>query len=199
MTIEELRELALWEILPASIRKALDLAEAEGWQLHGKGATIAFRLDRGEDELDLPAYAIWEIGKTPKGAISFRSGKGGVPHMKLSTSDLTEYLQDPTVVYPLEAEPEPEPEKPQEDAPPWDTSDPSGSLLRALGATVIEDKPRPRPLAVSVPTVAPSPKPQSSATSKPSASSAAGPKEAGTQSAAPSTRTVRPLRVTVPT
>ena len=57
MTIEEFKTLALWQILPASITKMLNAAQAEGWELHGKGATICFRLDRAEDELDLPVYA----------------------------------------------------------------------------------------------------------------------------------------------
>lgn len=166
MTIEEFKTLPLWGLLPASIRKVLEAAQGEGWDLHGKGATIAFRLDRAQDDLDLPCYVQWEIGVTPKGAQSFRSGKGGVPHAALSASDVLEYLADPTTVYPLEDEPdEPEtPAEPLEDAPPWDTSKTDEqNLCASLGAEVVSDKPKPRPLGVTSTTPA---KGLSSATTK---------------------------------
>jgi hypothetical protein len=151
MTITELRELSLWGMLPRGIQKALEEAASLGWELHGKGATIAFRLDRAQDGLDLPVYALWTIGKTPKGAVSFHAGKAGVPHATLSISDLSEYLKDPSVVYPLETEPAPEePERAAsdlEDSPPWDTTATAAqNLCVTLKAKVIEDKPTPKPL-----------------------------------------------------
>lgn len=101
--IEELRDTALWMILPGAITKVLEAAEAEGWQFHGKGASIAFRLDKEGDELALPLYLTWQIGKTPGGKVSFRAGNAGTPIMApMSVADAIEYMADPTLIWPTE-------------------------------------------------------------------------------------------------
>jgi hypothetical protein len=102
VTLAELRDHPLWKILPATIRGTLEHAAEHGWELHGQGATIAFRLDRSQDELDMPVYASWEIGNTPTGKPSWRAGKGGIPTRPLAISDVKEYLEDPSVGYVLE-------------------------------------------------------------------------------------------------
>lgn len=102
MTIDELQKSPLWKVLSADARKVLTKAQALGWELHGKGATIVFRLDRDQDDLDLPCYVEWDLGLTPGGAASYTAGRGGVPHRSLTGKDVLEYLEDPSVVYPLE-------------------------------------------------------------------------------------------------
>lgn len=195
MTLDELATLKLWDVLPAGVKKVLVEARSQGWELHGKGATIAFRLDRSEDELDLPLYVQWEIGVTPKGSISLRGGKGGVPHMKLSTADVMEYLSDPSIVYPLEDDQAEKLAEMMESTPPWDeTKEAHENLCASLSATLVDDKPAPKPLRLGA-----SPDPSASRPSSPTspehtASKSGALKVGGTQSSARSTETV-PLRL----
>jgi hypothetical protein len=102
LTLTELRNHPLWKLLSPDIRKTLTAAQEHGWELHGRGATIVFRLDRAQDELDMPLYVTWEIGVTPTGGSSWRGGKGGTPAMHLSLEDTLDYLQDPSAAYAME-------------------------------------------------------------------------------------------------
>lgn len=100
---DELMDTPLWTVLPSEIRKVLESAAADGWQLHGKGASIAFRLDKEDDELALPLYLFWQIGKTPTGRVSFRAGSAGTPIMApMSIADAIAYMADPTLIWPDE-------------------------------------------------------------------------------------------------
>jgi hypothetical protein len=79
-------------------------AEENGWQLNGKGATFALRLDHPTDELAVPFYICWQVGETAKGALSFRYMSAATATLQpLSAGDALEYLADPTVIYPEEA------------------------------------------------------------------------------------------------
>lgn len=189
-TIAELRELPIWDIMPGPVKKFLTDAQELGWELHGKGVNIAFRLDRKQDELDLPCYAAWEIGATAKGAVSFRGGRGGMPHQNLSIADLKVYLQDPSTAYPLYDEEA----KDEEDLPPWDTSTPVEYIAAALGGTVVEatdSTPSPTSPESSKPT-GPALRVTTATAGSPSAALSTG-------TATPPRPTTRPLRVSAAT
>lgn len=81
--------------MPPNAKKLLRLAEENGWQLNGPGATLVIRLTREDAQ---PFYAGWQL---KEGRWTFwncryldpRSGLG-----KLTMSDAFVYLQDPTVI-----------------------------------------------------------------------------------------------------
>lgn len=86
--------------LPPAIRKVIDTAVENGWELNKPGLTVALRLNHPTDELAQPVYAMWVVSRTPKGALSYRfdscGTKGQVP---LKGPELLDYLKDPTTVY----------------------------------------------------------------------------------------------------
>lgn len=178
MKLGEMKDSPLWGILPAGVKKIIDAAESEGWELNGKGVTLAIRLDRGEP-WDLPAYVCWQVGVTPTGKVSFTSGKGGTMNQPLTATEMIDYLSDPTVVYPVQAHDEPEGPTDNEEGKPSALS--HEEILELLGATVVETTPEspasPPSSGITAPTV-----------------TAKG-LRVGMQSAAPSTTTPSPLRV----
>lgn len=91
--------------LPIGVRKVIDAALANGWELNKPGMTVALRLNHPTDELAQPVFITWYVGRTPKGALSFKfsscATQGLIP---LSGADLLEYLADPTVIYPTHEE-----------------------------------------------------------------------------------------------
>lgn len=63
--------------------------------------TIALRLDHPTLADAYPVYISWVLGRTPKGALSWKFGSCGTRSlMPLSGADLLVYLEDPTVVLP---------------------------------------------------------------------------------------------------
>ena len=91
--------------LPFQVRKTIDTAIEAGWQLNGPGMTLALRLNHPTDDLAQPVYITWVVGRTPKGNLSFRFDSCGTRGLvPLSGADLLEYLDDPTVIYPTDAE-----------------------------------------------------------------------------------------------
>lgn len=91
--------------LPASVRKVIDAAIENGWELNAPGVTLCLRLNHPTDDIAQPVYVTWTVGRTAKGNLSFRfmscGTRGLVP---LSGADLLEYLEDATVGYPLPEE-----------------------------------------------------------------------------------------------
>lgn len=160
--------------LPANIRKTIDIAIDNGWELNPPGMTLCLRLNHPTDELAQPVYVSWVVGLTPKGSTSFRfmscSTRGLVP---LSGADLLEYLQDPTTVY-LTADDVAESdskalEAAQEKMPPWDAKKPVQANLEGfLGARTLrvekltakdimatDNEPKAPQLRVQIPQVSP--------------------------------------------
>lgn len=91
--------------LPIAVRRVIDTALENNWQLNKPGMTVALRLNHPTDNLAMPVYITWTVGRTPKGALSFRFMSCGTQGLhKLSGADLLEYLKDPTVVYDTEEE-----------------------------------------------------------------------------------------------
>jgi hypothetical protein len=127
--------------LSPAIRKILDAAVENGWELAKPGMTLCLRLDNPADELALPVYACWVVGRSPSGKMSFRFSSSATSGLNpLSGADLVEYLKDPTVVYP---------DPPEKTEVPWDeTLSPAGNLVKVLDA-----KPVPAPLRVAAPKV----------------------------------------------
>jgi hypothetical protein len=99
---------AILKQLPSHVRKVAEVATEHGWQLNGKGATLCLRLDHPDDELALPFYITWQLGETPKGALSCHyMSAATVTLQPLSIGDALEYLKDPTLIYPEEHGEEP--------------------------------------------------------------------------------------------
>ena len=127
--------------LSPAIRRVIDAAVENGWELNKPGMTLCLRLNHPSDELAMPVYVSWVVGRTAKGKLSFRFDSCCTSGLdSLSGADLLEYLADPTVVYP-------EPEESE-----WDESKskaenvakilgPSPALRRQQG----EDIPNPYP------------------------------------------------------
>jgi hypothetical protein len=128
--VSDLSDLAeqLTKDLPANVRKVVDTALANGWELNKPGMTVALRLNHPTDELAQPVYVTWYVGRTPKGALSFKFSSCGTQGLvPLSGGDLLEYLADPTVIYPtdddLEAKGKEQEDKDWEKkTPKWDDS-----------------------------------------------------------------------------
>lgn len=149
-TVSDLADLAadVAKDLPAAVRKVIDTAIANGWELHKPGMSMVLRLNHPTDDLADPVYVSWVVGRTPTGRLSFRfdgcSTRGLVP---LSGPDLLEYLADPTVVYPVTEELEAEAAA-KEKPPKWDSfAPPEVNLMAQLGGSVIsiQDDKHPRP------------------------------------------------------
>jgi len=89
------------ETVPARLRKALEAAEDNGWEMSKTGCTAVLRLVRPADEVALPCYARWDLIRTPKGQLSWRfhsaMAKNG---QRMNYNDLFEYFSDPSVIYP---------------------------------------------------------------------------------------------------
>jgi hypothetical protein len=86
--------------LPAQVRKVIDTAVTNGWELNKPGMTLALRLNHPTDELAQPVYILWAVGKTPTGRMSFKFVSCGTAGLvPLTGPDLLEYLADPTVIY----------------------------------------------------------------------------------------------------
>lgn len=91
--------------LPIGVRKVIDTALANGWELNKPGMTVALRLNHPTDELAQPVYITWYVGRTPKGALSLKFSSCGTQGLiPLTGADLLEYLADPTVIYPTDEE-----------------------------------------------------------------------------------------------
>lgn len=129
--------------LPAQVRKVIDTAIAQGWELNKPGMTLCLRLNHLTDELAQPVYISWVVGRTPTGKQSFKfmscGTKGLVP---LSGADLLVYLEDPTVIYTTPADVAESDAKAlkeaQDSLPPWDTSKPVQANLEGfLGARTL--------------------------------------------------------------
>lgn len=89
--------------LPLPVRKVLRAAEDHGWKLNPPGLTLALRLNHPEDILAQPVYITWQVGRTPTGKLSMKHYSCGTQGLQpLSGKDLLEYLADPSVIYPLD-------------------------------------------------------------------------------------------------
>src|ERR1700761_5890221 len=120
------------ELTPA-VRKTIQTAIDSGWELNSPGLTLALRLNHPTDDLALPVYITWTVGRTPKGKLSLRAFSCGTQGLrKLSGADLLEYLQDPTVAYALPDEAQDDREGPELE----DKWDPSKSTMENLEATM---------------------------------------------------------------
>lgn len=87
--------------LPPNVRKTLKSAVDHGWQLNKPGMTIALRLNHPVVADAYPVYISWTLGRTPKGALSWKFGSCGTRTLiPLSGADLLVYLEDPTTVLP---------------------------------------------------------------------------------------------------
>lgn len=124
--------------LPAPVRKVIDTAVANGWELNAPGLTLALRLNHPTDELAAPVYITWAVGRTSKGAMSFRFMSCATAALQpLKAVDLLEYLADPTVAYstPEELEDDLDAKAKQ---PPWDlNATPEVNVMRQLGGTPV--------------------------------------------------------------
>ena len=86
--------------LPPSVRKVIDTAVDNGWELNPPGMTLCLRLNKTDDDLAQPVYITWVVGRTPKGKLSFRFMSCGTAGLiPLSGADLLEYLADVTTAY----------------------------------------------------------------------------------------------------
>lgn len=89
---------ALWDSLPTSIRKILRAAEDNGWELNGKGLSLAIRLDHPTDEIAIPLYVTYSVGKTGTGKVSARFMSAATATLKkLGPRDVLAVLADPTL------------------------------------------------------------------------------------------------------
>lgn len=87
--------------LPPNVRKTLQAAIEHGWELNKPGMTIALRLNHPVLADAYPVYISWILGRTPKGALSWKFGSCGTRSLiPLNGADLLVYLADPTVVLP---------------------------------------------------------------------------------------------------
>jgi hypothetical protein len=105
--VSDLADLAadLTKDLPLTARKVIDAALANGWELNPPGMTVALRLNHPTDSLAQPVYITWHVGRTPKGAMSFKFSSCGTQGLvRLTGADLLQYLEDPTVIYPTDEE-----------------------------------------------------------------------------------------------
>lgn len=92
---------ALKAELPSSVRKTLETADENGWQLNKPGMTLALRLNHPTDELAMPCYISWQVALTAAGKPSMRFVSAGTRGLhSLKGKELLEYLADPTIVYP---------------------------------------------------------------------------------------------------
>ena len=128
---------------PIGVRKVVNAAVEHGWKLNAPGVTMALRLNHPTDEAAMPVYITWVVGRTPKGALSFKHFSCGTKGLhKLSASDLLEYLADPTVVYQLPDDAEADGED-FEESPPWsDKATPEENVSAQLGATFVRHEKR---------------------------------------------------------
>jgi hypothetical protein len=86
--------------LPPRVRKILDTAKAEGWQLNGKGATFALRFDKPDDVLAVPFFMMWQLVPGTEGKLSWRFMNAATATLQpLNYNDALKYLQDTTVIY----------------------------------------------------------------------------------------------------
>lgn len=100
MEPDELAQAVLEGPLPSRVKKVLDIAEQEGWHLNAKGATFCMRFDKDDDELAVPFYVTWQLGRTEKGNLSWRFMSAGTATLQpMSPDDVIEYMKDPTVIY----------------------------------------------------------------------------------------------------
>lgn len=87
--------------LPAKVKSILQAADDHGWELNGKGASFCIRLDHPTDEFAVPVYITWQLGRTPKGSLSWRFMSAGTATLQpMSLDDVLNYLKDPTILYP---------------------------------------------------------------------------------------------------
>lgn len=131
--------------LPAQVRKVIDAAVSNGWELNKPGMTLALRLNHPTDDLADPVYITWTVGRTPTGRLSFKfmscSTRGLVP---LSGADLLEYLADPTTVYMTDedvkaADAAHAAKEAAKEPPAWDKhKDQMSNLQATIGATVVK-------------------------------------------------------------
>ena len=138
--MSELEDLAadLTGDMPPGVRKTINTAIENGWQLNKPGMTVSLRLNHPTDELAQPVYITWVVSRTPKGKLSFKFFSCGTQGLvKLTGADLLEYLQDPTVIYNL-PEDAPDDREQMGDSPAWnDKASEVQNLSASLGAKVI--------------------------------------------------------------
>jgi hypothetical protein len=126
--------------LPPNIRKVLDVAAENNWELNPPGVTIAVRLNHATDKLADPVYISWVVGRTQKGKLSYRfDGCGTRGLVPLSGADLLVYLADPTVVYLTDEDIQERSNAHDERVrPKWDDSaEPEVNAMKQLGGTLL--------------------------------------------------------------
>lgn len=145
----ELSDLAadMTKDLPPAIRKVIDTAIANGWELNPPGMTVCLRLNHPSDPVADPVYATWSVGRTKTGKLSYRFDSCCTRGLQpLSGSDLLDYLADPTLGHPLQEELEEEydakeavkAEKAREKAAKWDQKEsPEANTIRSLGGEFV--------------------------------------------------------------
>lgn len=131
---------------PSHIRRILDTALVNGWELNPPGMTLALRLNHPTDPLADPVYVVWTVGRTPVGRMSYRFSSAGTRGLvPLSGADLLVYLGDPTVAYPVTEELEAGLEA-RTKPPEWDRhAPPEVNLMRQLQGTLIAVEPNHSP------------------------------------------------------
>jgi hypothetical protein len=132
--------------LPANVRKVIDTATREGWDLNPPGMTLALRLNHPTDDLAQPVYIVWAVGRTAKGRMSFRFDSAGTRGLvPLNGVELLEYLSDPTIAITMDEEAQGDLES-REKPPAWDDSKPpERNVADVLGGTIVSigrDKPK---------------------------------------------------------
>ena len=93
------------ETVPARLRKVLEAAEDNGWEMSKTGCTAVLRLHRPADEVALPFYVRWDllrIGKEGKeGKLSWRYHSAMAQNgQKLNYNDVFDYIEHPEYIHP---------------------------------------------------------------------------------------------------
>jgi len=89
--------------VPGPVQKILDAADEHGWSAN-PAITLVVRLAKPGDELAKPFFMRWDlVGRTSKGALSWRfQGARASNGQPLTLADCHLYLQDPSVIYPVD-------------------------------------------------------------------------------------------------
>lgn len=87
--------------LPIGPRKVLKKALECGWQVNPPGGTFVIRLNHPTDDLAEPVYMSWVVRRTPSGKVGFSFDSCGTRGLhSLRPSEIEDYLEDPSSIYP---------------------------------------------------------------------------------------------------
>lgn len=89
------------EVVPARLRKALEAAQENGWELGPTGCTAVMRLYKPGDTIALPFFVRWDLVKTKGDKWSWRfHGSMAQNGQRMNYNDIFSYIEDPQVIYP---------------------------------------------------------------------------------------------------